>query len=27
MWGTGWSLLLFALAVWWGTSTFRKENS
>ena len=26
-WGTAWSLLLFALAVWWGTSTFRKENS
>jgi ABC-2 type transport system permease protein len=26
-WGTGWSLLLFALALWWGTATFRKENS
>jgi len=26
-WGTGWSLLLFGLAVWWGTATFRKENS
>jgi ABC-2 type transport system permease protein len=27
MWGTIWSLLLFVIAVWWGTSTFRKENS
>jgi ABC-2 type transport system permease protein len=27
VWGTGWALLLFALAVWWGTSTFRKENA
>ncbi|AEF42679.1 ABC transporter permease [Hoyosella subflava] len=27
LWGTGWSLLLFGLAVWWGTRTFRKENS
>jgi ABC-2 type transport system permease protein len=27
LWGTTWSLLLFAVAVWWGTSTFRKENS
>ena len=26
-WGTGWSVLLFLVAVWWGTSTFRKENS
>jgi ABC-2 type transport system permease protein len=26
-WGTGWSLVLFGLAVWWGTATFRKENS
>jgi ABC-2 type transport system permease protein len=26
-WGTGWSLVLFVLAVWWGTATFRKENS
>ena len=26
-WGTGWALVLFALAVWWGTATFRKENS
>ena len=27
VWGTAWSLLLFGLAVWWGTATFRKENS
>ena len=27
LWGTSWSLLLFTLAVWWGTSTFRKENA
>ena len=27
LWGTVWSVLLFALAVWWGTATFRKENS
>jgi ABC-2 type transport system permease protein len=27
VWGTAWALLLFGLAVWWGTSTFRKENS
>ncbi len=27
MWGTAWALALFGLAVWWGTSTFRKENS
>jgi ABC-2 type transport system permease protein len=27
MWGTGWALLLFALALWWGTATFRRENS
>jgi len=26
-WGTGWALLLFALALWWGTATFRKENA
>jgi ABC-2 type transport system permease protein len=26
-WGASWSLLLFALATWWGTSTFRKENA
>jgi ABC-2 type transport system permease protein len=27
LWGTVWALLLFGLAVWWGTATFRKENS
>ena len=27
MWGTTWALVLFALAVWWGTATFRKENA
>ncbi len=27
MWGSAWTLALFALALWWGTRTFRKENS
>ena len=27
LWGTGWALVLFALAVWWGTATFRRENA
>ena len=27
LWGTAWAVALFALAVWWGTSTFRKENT
>jgi ABC-2 type transport system permease protein len=27
LWGTVWALALFALALWWGTSTFRKENT
>ncbi len=27
LWGTGWALVLFALALWWGTATFRKENA
>ena len=27
MWGTAWAFALFALAVWWGTATFRKENA
>jgi ABC-2 type transport system permease protein len=27
LWGTGWCLVLFALALWWGTATFRKENA
>ena len=26
-WGTTWALALFAGAVWWGTSVFRKENA
>ena len=26
-WGTFWSVLLAALATWWGTATFRKENA
>lgn len=27
LWGTGWAVVLFGLALWWGTSTFRKEDS
>jgi ABC-2 type transport system permease protein len=27
VWGTLWAVFLFAIAVWWGTSTFRKENN
>jgi ABC-2 type transport system permease protein len=27
MWGTVWALGLFAVALWWGTSVFRKENA
>jgi ABC-2 type transport system permease protein len=27
LWGSVWCVVLFALAVWWGTATFRKENS
>ena len=27
MWGTGWAALIFALAFWWGTSVFKKENA
>lgn len=27
LWGSGWALFLFAVALWWGTSTFRKENA
>jgi ABC-2 type transport system permease protein len=27
LWGTAWAVVLFGLAVWWGTATFRKENS
>ncbi len=26
-WGVGWAALLFVLALWWGTSVFRKENA
>jgi ABC-2 type transport system permease protein len=26
VWGTGWAVVLFALAMWWGTSVFRKET-
>jgi ABC-2 type transport system permease protein len=26
-WGIAWTLVLFTAAVWWGTSTFRKENA
>jgi ABC-2 type transport system permease protein len=26
-WGLAWALGLFALAVWWGTAVFRKENA
>ena len=27
LWGSLWAVGLFALAVWWGTSTFRRENA
>ncbi|MGH3425255.1 MAG: ABC transporter permease, partial [Nocardioidaceae bacterium] len=27
LWGTLWTLVLFVLAVWWGTRVFRKENA
>ncbi len=27
LWGVVWTLVLFVLALWWGTSTFRKENA
>jgi ABC-2 type transport system permease protein len=27
LWGTFWALAMFALAVWWGTSVFRRENA
>jgi len=26
-WGVGWTVLLFGLAVWWGTAVFRRENA
>ena len=27
LWGSAWAVALFALAMWWGTATFRKENA
>jgi len=27
LWGVGWTVVLFGLAVWWGTSVFKKENA
>ena len=27
LWGSVWVLVLFTLAMWWGTATFRRENS
>jgi ABC-2 type transport system permease protein len=27
LWGSVWALGLFVVAMWWGTSTFRKENT
>ena len=27
MWGTGWAVVIFVLALWWGTSVFNKENA
>ena len=27
MWGTTWAFALFALAIWWGTAVFRRENA
>ena len=27
LWGSAWALVLFGLAMWWGTATFRRENS
>ncbi|MDP3890475.1 ABC transporter permease [Nocardioides sp.] len=27
VWGVGWAFALFALAVWWGTSVFQRENA
>jgi hypothetical protein len=26
-WGVGWAVVLFGLAVWWGTRVFKKENA
>ena len=27
IWGSVWALVLFVLAMWWGTATFRRENA
>ncbi len=27
IWGSVWAVVLFVLAIWWGTATFRKENA
>ena len=27
MWGTTWAVVLFGLAIWWGTAVFRKEDA
>jgi ABC-2 type transport system permease protein len=27
LWGSLWAVVLFGLAVWWGTATFRRENA
>jgi len=27
MWGATWAVVLFGLALWWGTAVFRKENA
>jgi ABC-2 type transport system permease protein len=27
LWGSLWSLSLFAVAIWWGSATFRRENA
>lgn len=27
LWGTGWAIVIFGFALWWGTATFRKENA
>lgn len=27
LWGSVWAVVLCALAIWWGTRTFRKENA
>jgi ABC-2 type transport system permease protein len=27
LWGTTWAAVIFALAMWWGTAVFKKENA